>query len=97
MLERRVSIFFRRYRVRDSLPAFASRVLLQCPARFRTGIVGRRIIIKYVELSVSYPFIALGFVLVGLLFWVFLHEVMSILRLLVMILITSGVVCVVRS
>ena len=53
--------------------------------------------LKHVELSVAYPFIALGFVLVSLLSWLFLSEALSAARLIGMLLIASGVVLIART
>jgi drug/metabolite transporter (DMT)-like permease len=53
--------------------------------------------LRYVALSVAYPFIALGFVLVSLLSWMFLSEAVTGLRLAGMLLIASGVVLIART
>lgn len=53
--------------------------------------------LKRVELSVAYPFIALGLVLVSLLSWAFLNETLNTARVMGMLLITSGVVFIART
>jgi drug/metabolite transporter (DMT)-like permease len=53
--------------------------------------------LKHVELTVAYPFIALGFVFVSLLSWLFLSEVVNPARLVGMLLIGSGVVLIART
>lgn len=53
--------------------------------------------LKRVELSVAYPFIALGFVLVGLLSWTFLNETLGVPRLVGMLLIAFGVAVIART
>jgi len=53
--------------------------------------------LRYVELSVAYPFIALGLVFVSLLSWMFLQEMVGPVRLVGMLLISSGVVLIART
>jgi len=53
--------------------------------------------LRHVELSVAYPFIALGFVLVSLLSWLFLNEALGAARVTGMMLIASGVVLIART
>lgn len=53
--------------------------------------------LRRVELSVAYPFVALGLVLVSLLSFLFLREVASPTRLIGMVLISSGVLIIARS
>ena len=53
--------------------------------------------LKRVELSIAYPFIALGFVLVSLLSWMFLNETLGVTRLVGMLLIAFGVVVIART
>jgi multidrug transporter EmrE-like cation transporter len=53
--------------------------------------------LKHVELSVAYPFIALGLVLVSLLSWMFLSEGLGAARLMGMLLIASGVALIART
>jgi multidrug transporter EmrE-like cation transporter len=50
--------------------------------------------LKRVELSVAYPFVALGFVLVALLSWLFLNEPITPGRLIGLLLIGSGVIVI---
>jgi uncharacterized membrane protein len=49
------------------------------------------------HLSYVYPFLALGYVLVALFSWLFLHEPISMLRLSGMILVCAGVMLVAKS
>lgn len=53
--------------------------------------------LKHVELSVAYPFVALGLVLVTALSWIFLKEMVNPIRLTGMLLISSGVVLIARG
>ena len=53
--------------------------------------------LKRIELSVAYPFIALGLVFVSLLSWMFLKEMVGPVRILGMLLISSGVVLIART
>lgn len=53
--------------------------------------------LRSVELSLAYPFIALGFVLVSLLAWMFLGETLSASRVLAMAMIAAALVLLVRS
>jgi multidrug transporter EmrE-like cation transporter len=53
--------------------------------------------LKQVQLSIAYPFIAVGFVLVALLSWFFLGENFGFWRIIGMLLIVSGVSVVARS
>jgi len=53
--------------------------------------------LKRVELSVAYPFIALGFVLVSVLSWAFLGETLDAARVVGIILIASGVMVIART
>jgi multidrug transporter EmrE-like cation transporter len=53
--------------------------------------------LRQVDLSVAYPFIALGFIFVALLSWLFLQEVMTAPRLMAMVLIGAGVVLIART
>ena len=53
--------------------------------------------LKHVELSVAYPFIALGLVLVTFLSWLFLKEMVNPVRLTGMLLISGGVVLIARG
>jgi len=53
--------------------------------------------LRSVELSVAYPFIALGLVFVSLLSWMFLQETVGAVRLVGMILIGSGVILIART
>jgi multidrug transporter EmrE-like cation transporter len=53
--------------------------------------------LKSVPLSVAYPFIALGFVLVSLLSWLFLNETVGVATVLGMVLIASGVALIARA
>jgi multidrug transporter EmrE-like cation transporter len=53
--------------------------------------------LRHVELTVAYPFIALGFILVSLLSWMFLSETVSVTRLMGMLLIGAGVVLIART
>jgi multidrug transporter EmrE-like cation transporter len=53
--------------------------------------------LKHVALSVAYPFIALGLVLVSLLSWMFLNEALGTARLMGILLIASGVVTIAKT
>jgi len=53
--------------------------------------------LKRVELSVAYPFIALGFALVSLLSWAFLGETFDTARLVGILLIATGVMVIARA
>lgn len=53
--------------------------------------------LRRVELSVAYPFVALGLVLASLLSCLFLKEAMNPTRLVGMLLISSGVILIARS
>jgi multidrug transporter EmrE-like cation transporter len=53
--------------------------------------------LRHVELTVAYPFISLGFILVSLLSWMFLNESVSAARLMGMLLICAGVVLIART
>jgi drug/metabolite transporter (DMT)-like permease len=53
--------------------------------------------LKRVDLSVAYPFIALGLVVVSALSWIFLREGVGLARLIGMLLISSGVVIISRT
>jgi multidrug transporter EmrE-like cation transporter len=53
--------------------------------------------LKHVELSVAYPFIALGLVLVSFLAYVFLNEALGAVRLVGMLLVAFGVVLIART
>jgi multidrug transporter EmrE-like cation transporter len=53
--------------------------------------------LRQVELSVAYPFIALGLVLVSTLSWMFLGESMNVARIAGILLIAAGVLVVARA
>lgn len=53
--------------------------------------------LRHIPLTVAYPIIALGFVFVSLLSWMFLNEHLGAVRVTGMILITSGVVLIART
>lgn len=53
--------------------------------------------LRSIELSVAYPFIALGFVLVAFLSYLFLGEAIGVARLGGMLLIVAGVLLIARS
>lgn len=53
--------------------------------------------LRHVELSVAYPFVALGLVLVTVLSWLFLKEMVNPIRLTGMLLISSGVLLIARG
>ena len=53
--------------------------------------------LRRVDLSVAYPFIALGLVFVSLLSWAFLREGVGPARVMGMLLISSGVALIART
>ena len=52
------------------------------------------VVLSRVELSYARPLVALGFILVIIFSWVFLHEQISIIRIIGVFLIAVGVFCV---
>lgn len=83
---------------RDLLVSVASNRWLLCGAALHAAALALWVVaLRQVELSFAYPFIALGFVLVALLSYLFLGESMGAMRIGGMVLIVAGVLLIARN